>query len=70
MSLQTLDLIFPLVVFFYGLLLLIVLENPFLQKLGTSRMSTAYTQLSNHRPLAWISFFIGGLWSLQNLLLT
>ncbi len=70
MSLQTLDLIFPLVVFFYGLLLLIVLENPFLQKLGDSRMSMAYSQLRSHRPLAWISFFIGGLWSLQNLLLT
>lgn len=69
MSLKTLDFIFPFVVFFYGLLLLIVLESPFFQRLGILRMGEAYRQISGHRPLAWVSFFIGGLWSLQNLLL-
>lgn len=65
-----LDFIFPFAVFFYGLLLVIVLESPFFQRLGMTRLSPAYTRLSGHRPLAWISFFLGGLWSLQNLWLS
>lgn len=68
MSLSTLDFIFPFVVFFYGLILLVVLEAPFFQKIGYQRMSQAYQQLCSHRPLAWISFFVGGLWSLQNIM--
>ncbi len=67
MSLNTLDFIFPFIVFFYGLILLVMLEVPFFQQLGHSRLNQAYQQLIAHRPLAWICFFIGGLWSLQNL---
>jgi len=70
MSLKMLDFIFPLVVFFYGLLLLIVLESPFFQRLGPTRLGEFYYRMTAHRPLAWMSFFLGGLWSLQNLLLT
>ncbi len=70
MSLQTLDFIFPFVVFFYGLLLLVVLESPFFRELGLQRMTAAYQRMATHRPLAWISFFGGGLWALQNLWLS
>ena len=67
MSLKTLDFIFPFIVFFYGLILLVMLETRFFQQLGHSRLHQAYQQLVVHRPLAWVCFFIGGLWSLQNL---
>jgi len=70
MSLQNLDFIFPFVVFFYGLLLLVVQESPFFRELGHQRMSVAYQRISTQRPLAWISFFGGGLWALQNIWFT
>lgn len=64
MNLILIDYIFPFVVFFYGLLVLIVLEIP-VQKI----MKPSFHRLNAHKPLAWICFFVGGLWSLQNVLL-
>lgn len=70
MTPEKLDFFFPFVVFFYGLLLLLVLENPVLAKLGEERLGAAFAQLSRHKGLAWFCFFIGGLWSIQNVCLT
>jgi len=70
MTAEKLDFFFPFVVFFYGLLLLLVLENPALVKIGEERLGAAFQQLSRHKGLAWICFFIGGLWSIQNVYLT
>lgn len=47
--------------------MLLVLETPALIKLGRERMADAYQQLLRHRPLAWVCFFVGGLWSVQNI---
>lgn len=72
MDVKTLDFIFPFFVFFYGLLLLFVLEMPLFKRLigrpGTGAvLAAAYAQMQSHKPLAWVSFYVGGLWSLQNL---
>lgn len=67
MTPEKLDYIFPFVVFFYGFLVVLVLENPRLVRLGEERMGDMFQQLSKHRKLAWTCFFVGGLWSLQNI---
>ncbi len=67
MTPQKLDFIFPFFVFFYGFLMVLVLEFPLFVKLGQERLSQAYAQLEKHRPLGWVCFFIGGLWSVQNI---
>lgn len=67
MALKQLDYIFPFIVFFYGVVMVIVLEIPYFSKLGMERLTHQYTILTQHKGIAWLSFFIGGLWSLQNL---
>ncbi|MBX2987918.1 MAG: hypothetical protein KF802_08465 [Bdellovibrionaceae bacterium] len=67
MTVSELDFYFPFVVFFYGFLAVLVLETPALARLGKERMSEAWEGISRRKNLAWVSFFIGGLWSLQNL---
>lgn len=69
MNLILLDYIFPFIVFFYGLLVLIVLEIPIFINAQRNMSNYFVDQLKSHKPLAWICFFVGGLWSLQNLLL-
>ena len=67
MNLILLDYLFPFMMFFYGLLVLIVLEAPFTRKVHENMSNYFVQQLRAHKPLAWICFFVGGLWSLQNL---
>lgn len=67
MVLKQLDYIFPFVVFFYGVVMVVVLENPYLSRIGIERLKGQYTILTQHKGIAWFSFFVGGLWSLQNL---
>ena len=69
MNLILLDHIFPFIVFFYGLLVLIVLEAPIFVQAQKNMSNYFVEQLKSHKPLAWLCFFVGGLWSLQNLLL-
>ena len=67
MTAHKLDFIFPFVVFFYGILMVFVLENEALDKLARTRLPTMSATLRSHKTLAWLCFFVGGLWSLQNL---
>lgn len=66
MTPEKIDFIFPFVVFFYGLLVLLVLENPVLVRIGEERMGAAFQNMLRHRSLAWVCFFVGGLWAAQN----
>ena len=66
MRFETLDYIFPFVVFFYGIVMVFVLENQSLQKLANERMPAMGATLRSHKNLAWVCLFVGGLWSLQN----
>ena len=62
-----LDFIFPFFVFFYGLMVVLVLENPTLVRLGEERLGQAFANLAKHKSLAWVCFFVGGIWSAQNI---
>lgn len=63
---EKLDFIFPFVVFSYGLLMVLVLENPVLVRLGEERLGTTFDSLMRHKSLGWICFFVGGFWAAQN----
>ncbi|HEX7675575.1 MAG TPA: hypothetical protein VF412_15475 [Bdellovibrio sp.] len=67
MTPQKLDFIFPFIVFFYGLFMVFVLENPYLARVGQERMGEAFANLSRHKNLGWMCFFVGGLWAAQNI---
>jgi hypothetical protein len=67
MNLETLDFFFPFIVFFYGILMVFVLENRTLDKLATEKIPAMIPTLRGHKNLAWVSLFVGGLWSLQNM---
>lgn len=67
MTPQMLDFYFPFFVFFYGFLILFVIENPVLARIGEERLGQAWTNLTRHRSIAWASFFVGGIWAVQNL---
>ena len=69
MNLILLDYYFPFIVFFYGFMVLLAVEGPFLRRLALGESNLFILQLKAHTPLAWICFFGGGLWSLQNLLI-
>jgi hypothetical protein len=62
-----LDFYFPFFIFFYGLVMIVVLENPFFRRLGRERMTQYYEQFELHRKVAIFSLCLGGLWSMQNM---
>ncbi|MEN0058226.1 MAG: hypothetical protein AAGB31_05280 [Bdellovibrio sp.] len=66
MTPEKLDFIFPFFVFFYGLLMVLVLENPVLVRLGQEKLGGLFQQVMRHKALGWLCFFVGGLWSAQN----
>ena len=70
MTPEKLDFIFPFFVFFYGLLIVLVVETPALSRLGEERMRHFFHNIERHKSLGWFCFFIGGLWSAQNVWLS
>ena len=68
MTLASLDFYFPFFVFFYGVLVVFVIENPKLMQKARQFYPDWYKSLTSHRALGYISFFVGGLWSVQNLI--
>lgn len=68
MNIETLDYIFPFIVFFYGILMIFVIENKALDNLARQRFPTLGATLRSHRTLAYTCLFVGGLWSVQNML--
>ena len=67
-TLLELDQFFPFLVFSYGIIMVFVLENRSLDTLARQRIPQLGATLRSHRPLAYLSLFVGGLWSVQNLL--
>jgi hypothetical protein len=72
-----LDHIFPYIVFFYGVFVVFVTELGLTKinlkkSLSSPRLHAvaqgSIHQLESHLPIAWVCFWLGGLWSLQNLL--
>ena len=68
MNYEVLDYFFPFLVFSYGILMIFVLENKALDKLARQRFPAVGATLRSHRTLAYTCLFVGGLWSVQNLL--
>ena len=68
MGVQQLDHYFPFLVFFYGTLMILILENKFLDRMAREKMPAIAQTWAQRKPLAWTCFFVGGLWSLQNVL--
>jgi hypothetical protein len=66
-SIAELDYYFPFLVFFYGLVILFVLEIPHLVALAKKEMPAHLEAFEKHRKLAVVSIWVGGLWSLQNI---
>lgn len=62
-----LDYWFPFFVFFYGFLILLVLEGLPAVVRNEIRAHPWFEMIQKRKSLAWICFFIGGLWSLQNI---
>lgn len=67
MTPEKLDFIFPFIVFGYGVIMVFVLESPAMVRLGEQRLGQVFQNMKQHRHLAWICFFVGGLWSAQNI---
>ncbi len=68
-----LDHYFPFFVFLYGFLVLIVHEAPLFQKSleklsQTGHLSALMLQIKNRKAFAYTCFYVGGFWSLQNIL--
>ncbi len=68
MTIAYLDQIFPFLVLSYGILMIFVLENKALDRLARERMPAMGATLRSHKTIAYVSLFVGGFWSLQNLL--
>jgi hypothetical protein len=68
MTPEKLDLIFPFVVFAYGVVMTLVLNSPLLSGLAENRLPPhIHHQLKAHRGLGLLCLVVGGLWSLQNI---
>lgn len=68
MDLKSLDFIFPFFVLGYGILMVMALEMPALQKIAKERFpDNIRNQMHSHRILAWVSLIVGCFWSLQNI---
>ena len=71
MTPEKLDLLFPFVVFGYGVIMTVVSATPILMQLAEQRLpQPVHQQLRAHQVLGWVCFLLGGLWSLQNLWLS
>ena len=66
MPVEKLDFYFPWVVFFYGFLLILVLENDFIMEKVGRLQPQLIQRLAPRRQWAWICLFVGGFWTLQN----
>lgn len=67
MSYQEIDLIFPFVVFAYGIIMTFTLHNKFLMDLAHKKLPTQVQSLfTQHRVMGLVCFYVGGLWTLQN----
>lgn len=68
MTHQQLDFWFPVIVFAYGFLMSMVLNNQPLMELAQKKFPPPLLQqMSSHRYLAVICLVVGALWSLQNM---
>lgn len=65
-----LDFVFPFIVLFYGAFMTVATGLPVLRERANQSLNPELVQwFYGHRTLGLICLFVGGLWSLQRLLL-
>ncbi|MGZ3774479.1 MAG: hypothetical protein ACXVCY_15555 [Pseudobdellovibrionaceae bacterium] len=47
--------------------MVLVLESSYLERIGQERLGHLYNNLTKHKSLGWVCFFVGGLWAAQNI---
>ena len=68
MTYKEIDYAFPFFVFFYGLVMTVVLNSPFLLQIGEKYGThPAFVRFKSHKVLGAVCLILGSLWSLQNL---
>lgn len=76
MDISKLDYAFPFLVFAYGFIMVMVIDNPWLAKVAEKKiqagdvseaMAATWESIRGKRLFAYAMFTIGGLWSLQNI---
>jgi hypothetical protein len=69
MNLVLLDQYFPNVVFFYGFLLVFMLEARWVEKAAKGPLAKHFLMtLRSRKGFGYTCFYVGGIWSVQNLL--
>jgi hypothetical protein len=65
---EKLDLIFPYLIFVYGLTMTLLLNSRFFSDMAETRLPYAVCQqIKSHRGLGLICLLVGAFWSLQNI---
>lgn len=71
MTYREIDLIFPIIVLFYGALMTFVLNNEALMNIAQKKFPPGLLQqMQGHRILGIVCLCVGSIWTLQNLWLT
>lgn len=65
---EKIDFYFPFLIFAYGCLLILLTEIPQVLSFAKAKMPAYHQEFIKHRTVALVAFFVGGLWSAQNLL--
>lgn len=67
LSIEALDQLAPNIMFIYGLILFLVLDVLRFPESFYLQYSQLFHQLQSHKAISRVFLFVGGLWSLQNL---
>lgn len=67
LSIEALDQLAPNIMFIYGLILFLVLDVLRFPESFYLQYSQLFQQLQSHKAISRVFLFVGGLWSLQNL---
>ncbi len=65
-----LDFYFPFLMFFYGILMIFVMDNPVFLRLHHSFTGGVFGQARREAKFLWVLVIVSGFWALQNLLIS
>jgi hypothetical protein len=70
MTYSQLDYYFPFIVLSYGFFMTVILHTDFVAQFAREKLQgKLFVQFQSHRALGLVALVVGGLWSLQNLIL-
>lgn len=65
-----LDFYFPFIMFFYGILMIFVMDNPVFVRLQSQFSGGAFGHVRRKAKFIWTLVIFSGLWAAQNLFIT